>query len=827
MIEREALRLAALQSYAVLDSAPEEVFDRLTELAAELFDAPIALVSLIDKDRQWFKSRHGLEAVSTPREWAFCAHAIQHEPGSVMVVQDTLQDPRFCDNPLVTGAPDIRFYAGAVITDGDGQNLGTLCVIDRRPRAPSAKDLARLKTLAGLAASELALRRATQRVLEFQGATERALARLVEQANRARLAESIARLGHWRLDLRTAQLTWSDQMYRLHGLEPGSPLNLDALKTLIHPEDLAPSDAWVEQLIATGSAATNLSLRIVRPGEEVMHVIANGATEADESGVITAVLGTVCDVTEMRRQTLEAEQAKARFKMLADNANDLVLQCDLEGRVMYASPSVERLTGFGADALRGRSWWGLMLPEDGAWVRQAILAQSDARMERRTEPLEYRFRRADGQVAWFEGRPSLVFDPGSGEPVGFTTIVRDVTARRTAEEESRQARREAEAAAAVKAQFLANMSHELRTPLTSILGFMNLAAEQPEISELTSAYLARSRDAGHALLCTVNDVLDFSKLEAGQVRFEPQPIALEAFGRSTLDLFGPQAGAKDLSLTFDMVGPGRVMADPDRLRQVLLNLVGNAIKFTETGGVTLKLRYDDQARRLEASVTDTGLGIAPDKVDTLFKRFSQIDGSLTRAGGTGLGLAICKGLVEAQGGTIGVESALGQGSRFWFSLPLSPAAAGGEGSPEGDGARISPGLRVLVVDDHPANRELARLFLEGVGADVAEAVDGEEAVQAASEWPFDLILMDLRMPRLDGLQALTRIRGEHGPNDRTPILAFTAGADGQDTDSLVDQGFDGVVLKPIDPQILFAAVAKATDYGAQFMGSAEAQPHGG
>ena len=826
MKEREALRLAALQSYAVLDSAPEEVFDRLTELAAELFDAPIALVSLIDRDRQWFKSRHGLEAVSTPREWAFCAHAIQHEPGTVMVVHDTLEDPRFCDNPLVTGAPDIRFYAGAVITDGDGQNLGTLCVIDRRPRSPSAKDLARLKTLAGLAASELALRRATQRVLEFQGATERALGRLVEQANRARLAESIARLGHWRRDLHTGLLSWSDQMYCIHGLEPGSPLHIPTLQALIHPDDRPATDAWVMALEATGSAP-QINLRIIRPDGSLAHLVANGAAETDQAGAIKAVLGTVFDVTELRRQTLEAQQAKARYKMLADNANDLVLQCDLEGRVEYASPSVERLTGYTAQAVRGRSWCEMMATEDGARVRQAIVAQTEARLERRAEPLEYRFRRADGEGVWFEGRPSLLFDPDTGAVAGFTTIVRDVTARRTAEEESRQARLEAEEAAAVKAQFLANMSHELRTPLTSILGFMNLAAEQSEISELTRAYLARSRDAGQALLCTVNDVLDFSKLEAGQVRFEPRPIALEAFGRSTLDLFGPQAGAKDLTLTFDMEGPGRVMADPDRLRQVLLNLVGNAIKFTETGGVTLRLRYDDEARRLEASVSDTGLGIAPDKVDALFKRFSQIDGSLTRAGGTGLGLAICKGLVEAQGGTIGVESALGQGSRFWFSLPLSPAAVNDEGLTQSDGARISPGLRVLVVDDHPANRELARLFLEGVGADVAEAVDGEEAFQAASDWPFDLILMDLRMPRLDGLQALTRIRSGHGPNDRTPILAFTAGADGQDSDGLVDQGFDGVVLKPIDPQSLFAAVAKATDYGAQFIGSAEAMPHAG
>jgi YD repeat-containing protein len=524
MADRESLRLAALRSYDVLDTAPEEIFDRLTELAAEVFDAPIALVSLIDKDRQWFKSRHGLDAESTPREWAFCDHAIRQAPRSVMVVENALEDPRFRDNPLVKGEPDIRFYAGAVITGSDNQNLGTLCVIDRRAREATSKDLARLKTLAGLVANELELRRATRRIVEFQLATERALQRLVEQANRARLAESIAGLGHYRLDLATGQLSWSDQMYLIHGMQPGEPLELNAVQRLIHPEDRAMVGQWMETLQTTG-VGPRIDLRINRIDGEAAYLVANGAVETDANGAIKAVVGTVWDVTVLKLQAIEADEAR---------------------------------------------------------------------------------------------------------------------------EEALQARHEAEDAAAVKAEFLANMSHELRTPLTSILGFMNLAAQQPELGELARTYLARGGDAGQALLCTVNDVLDFSKLEAGQVRFNLQPVSLSVLGRTTLDLFSPQAGAKDLTLTFEMEGPDRVTADPDRMRQVLLNLVGNAIKFTEAGGVTLRFRYDAQAERLEACITDTGAGIPATKIEHLFKRFAQVDGAFARSGGTGLGLSICKGLIEAQ-----------------------------------------------------------------------------------------------------------------------------------------------------------------------------------
>jgi signal transduction histidine kinase/CheY-like chemotaxis protein len=430
---------------------------------------------------------------------------------------------------------------------------------------------------------------------------------------------------------------------------------------------------------------------------------------------------------------------------------------------------------------------------------------------------------AIGTVAAFTSHgPVMIADPADRMiglqiflTVAFLTSVPVAVARDAGEElkaRLRAALAEAEQAAAVKTEFLANMSHELRTPLTSVVGFTRLAAEQPDLSPLSRDYIDRVGEASRALLCAVNDILDFSKLEAGQVSFRPEPVAVHELLLRALDLFTPQAAAKDLSLHLeDATAPDLTVAvDPDRLRQVLLNLVGNAVKFTARGEVTLTAAYDEAAERLTLAVIDTGPGVPPDRLDRLFKRFSQVDGALNRShGGTGLGLAICKGIVEAMGGQVGATSVVGEGSRFFLTVP-APRAQGAlaELAPEAL-PEARTGIRVLVTDDHPANRELVRLFLAGIGAEICEAGDGEQAVEAAAAQAFDVILMDLRMPGLDGIGAVTRIRGAAGPNRATPILAFTADAESAFDDRLRAVGFDGAVAKPVEPGQLISAVLTA------------------
>jgi CheY-like chemotaxis protein len=317
----------------------------------------------------------------------------------------------------------------------------------------------------------------------------------------------------------------------------------------------------------------------------------------------------------------------------------------------------------------------------------------------------------------------------------------------------------------------------------------------------------RVSNAGKALMAIVNDLLDFSKLESGQVVILPAPVSPAGLAAETLDLFCAQASAKGLTLNLRCTDdlPEWVSADPDRLRQILLNLVGNAVKFTAAGQVDLKFGWS-AAQGLEVQVVDTGPGVGEDQLSRLFQRFSQVDGSSTRRhGGSGLGLAICKGLVEAMGGEIGVHSRLGVGSTFWFRAP-APLAAAPEARGEADDHLPPPGVRVLVVDDHPVNRELTRAILEPLGVEVSEAAGGEEAVELTAREPFDLILMDVRMPGTDGVAAAARIRTGGGPNQAAPILAFSADADVEAHSWTAD--FDGRLAKPLSAAELLAAVSR-------------------
>jgi PAS domain S-box-containing protein len=402
--------------------------------------------------------------------------------------------------------------------------------------------------------------------------------RAEELARRAEAAESVAGLGHWRLDAKTREITWSNQMYRIYGFGLDQPLDLYAILAMTHPDDNAFALARVERQLTEGGADENSVTRIVNANGEIRYLLGNSDAQRGPDGDIVSVIGTAIDVTAQKVSEIAIRTSEERFRRLSVNAPDMITEFQVDGIMSYVSPASLAITGFSPDELIGQSFGSLMEAEEVEKV--LAMCQTVLRSSGKVAPwpIELRAKHKDGRDLWLECKPMPSSDPITGRITCFNDVVRDITPRKGLEAQLRLAQVEAEAAASVKADFLANMSHELRTPLTSIIGFTGLAAQQPELSDLTRDYVDRVGNASHALLCTVNDILDFSKLEAGQVAIRPEPVALTKLCRATLDLFTPQAGAKDLTLSLDGdTDEDLVVAiDPDRVRQILLNLVSNA-----------------------------------------------------------------------------------------------------------------------------------------------------------------------------------------------------------------------------------------------------------
>ena len=377
------------------------------------------------------------------------------------------------------------------------------------------------------------------------------------------------------------------------------------------------------------------------------------------------------------------------------------------------------------------------------------------------------------------------------------------------------ARIEAEDASHAKSAFLAMMSHELRTPMNGVLG-MAYALRRSKLTGPQSEQVETLIRSGDGLMTILNDILDLSKVEAGRLELEHTTFDLGEIGRQVEQLWAEGAAAKGLTLTLeiDEALPPRLIGDPTRVRQVLMNLTSNALKFTERGGVGLRIATlpsgAPDLARLEIAVSDTGPGLSPDQTRRLFEPFAQADASTARRfGGTRLGLSICRQLVDLMGGLIIVDSELGRGSTFKVLLDLEVAAEAqaAEPAPDDDTADLT-GLRVLVAEDNPVNQAVARAILEAVGAEVDTADDGAQALDRLGEKTFDLVLMDIHMPRMDGLEALSRIRAGHGGQADIPVIALTADAMNENRVRFLAVGFQDVQAKPIQPAQLVESLAR-------------------
>ena len=602
----------------------------------------------------------------------------------------------------------------------------------------------------------------------------------------------------------------SRSLTRLTGYEVEEILGRNALD-FVHPMDRARIELEMATVLAAPDATVIEYRHICKDGRVIWMEAQPRIARDPTSGRAVLITDVIRDITDRKLTSLALAESERTFSDLAKQSHDVILRYSALGEVTYVSPSVLTAIGIPQDQFLGRNVTELIYPEDlePTWtkIRNFVeTAPADLNMVN-----EFRVLDGNGVPVWVEGNATKLFDSVDGQFAGIQSAIRVITERKELEQ-ARAAVQEAVDQA--KSDFVANISHEIRTPLTAIIGYSALLAQQSDLSGGTRDYAQNIDTASRMLVAVVNDILDYSKIEQGEMRLNAEPVEIANLARETQSVFALQADQKALQLhiTIGEDVPPHVLVDPARLRQILMNLIGNGVKFTDAGSVHLGLSYDHAGSMLNLSVTDTGAGLTQTQCEALFQRYSQANTSATRRqGGTGLGLAICRGLATAMGGDISVTSAVGVGSRFAFSV-VAPIAEGPDDKRTNEDllARLV-GRRILIVDDNPHPRRISRTILETFGIEVSEASDGPTALEALGLQAVDLVLLDYRMHGMDGIEVLSRIRSTPGPNQNVPVLAFSAELTDQNRDLFT--AFNGVVSKPLSAETLMMAVTGALHRG--------------
>lgn len=792
----EAERVAALHQLCVLDTAPEERFDRVTRIARQLFGVDFVLVSLVDSERQWFKSNQGLAATETARNISFCGHAILGT--GALVVEDAAADVRFADNRLVTGAPHIRFYAGVPVHGPNGYPVGTLCLIDRKPRRFNTQERAALADLGAMIDVELntttlerAIGEATDGAARLRAIFDNVIDGIVT-TNEAGVIETI-----------------NGAALRVFGYQADELIGRHISVLLPNREDCGPDGLAAEQALIDSISGN---------GSEAYARRKDGSLFPAELGFSPMLLNDALHFTGIVRDLTERKQIEAiqgQFAAIIASSSDAVLSKTLDGIITSWNPAARAMFGYAESDVLGRPA-ALLLPPALADEEQGILAR--IRAGDRVDPFETWRLRKDGVAVPVSVTVSPIKD-GAGHIIGASTIARDITELRQKQQMLEEAKRDAERASLAKGEFLANMSHEIRTPMNAVLGMAHLLGTTM-LTDEQRRYLDMIRISGKSLLGIINDVLDLSKIEAGKMDLAPAPFRLADVLDALATIMGVNAGEKDLELVIgvDAGVPPTMVGDALRLQQVLVNLTGNAIKFTARGEVSLQvhcLARDEDNTTLRFVVRDTGIGMDAAHLARMFDAFSQADSSVTRRfGGTGLGLSISRHLVALMGSAIDVRSTPGAGSEFAFTLTL--ARAGNEAA---DGAaHAHEHLKLLLIYESDTGRHYLQQSMESPQWQVDCCACATDAVQAmrdtmAAGERYDLVLLDWNVLERSGQSMLQDLRAMVAPEALPAIVMVSAFGRGQLAAGSALCGADALLTKPVTSASLFAAIEQVV-FGA-------------
>ena len=658
--------------------------------------------------------------------------------------------------------------------------------------------------------------------------------RLVANEKRLKMALRIARQGWFESNLKTGEVVVSDEYPMMLGYD-ATDFNTSVTNWLdnVHPDDVEALKESLQSAFRNDGVQELQYRRRSKQGEWLWIFSAGQVTERDADGQPVRLTGIHMDITD-RKMAEEALRAnRERLNFLLSSSPAIIYTCSTAAPLdaTFISDNVQELLGYSVSQFVAQPgfWADHIHPQDRARVLQGA---ATLRVQGQCQH-DYRFQMPDGSYRWLHDRQKLVLS-ADNEPLEIIGYLADVSELKAAEEQLAAhrhhleqlvaertadlmaAKEAAEAANLAKSAFIANMSHEIRTPLNAIAGMTHILRREG-VSPQQGSKLDKIKSAGDHLLDIINAVLDLSKIEAGKFVLVEEPLSVLGVVDNVSSMIWSQVKAKKLAYATD-VGPvpEQLLGDRTRLQQALINYLTNAVKFTESGSISLRVRVDEEDSQhclLRFEVMDTGPGIVPEALPRLFSAFEQADNSITRKyGGTGLGLAITRRIVQLMGGDAGVETVVGQGSTFWMTVRLKKSDAASRAlvvPDESDAAatlaRDYAGAKILLAEDDAFNQEIALFLLQDVGLAVDVAEDGMEAVQLARDHDYALILMDMQMPNMDGLEATRQIR--QLPRHRaTPCLAMTANAFTEDRQRCFDAGMHDFIPKPVDPEHLFSTL---------------------